>query len=297
MYSVDVPPNVPMLRFETRALGRVFYAAPRMFTPRAVESGGHGHADYYEIFGVVDGRGEHDLLGVGCQPLATGHVVLIRPKDQHRFRGLAPAGMTVVNVAFTAAAWRTFADLTYLDRNGAWEHSQLPPVFTPQDAALDTMRAVFQRALTSSQPSPTMLDLVRFWTDLFELPGMRSDEDNSEDGGGPRRPAWLTQACAEMRREDNLHGGVVRLRELAHVSAAHLSRSMQETYGVTPTQFVADLRLQHAATLLSSTTASVTEIAYRCGFSSQSYFTRSFRVAHEVSPRAFRDRAVRAFLP
>jgi transcriptional regulator GlxA family with amidase domain len=137
-----------------------------------------------------------------------------------------------------------------------------------------------------------MLDLVRFWSDAWEL--LADAPDAYADAG---RPEWLTRACLAMRREANLRGGVPRLLELASVSPAHLSRSMRLHNGVTPTQFVASLRLEHAATLLAAGSATVTEIAYRCGFSSQSYFTRCFRDAHGLSPRTFRQQARRAFVP
>ena len=81
------------------------------------------------------------------------------------------------------------------------------------------------------------------------------------------------------------------------VSPAHLSRTLRTTYGLRPTDFVADLRLEHAASLLAATTDSIAEVAVRCGFSSQSYFTRCFTAADAVSPRTFRHQAQRAFVP
>jgi AraC-like DNA-binding protein len=110
-------------------------------------------------------------------------------------------------------------------------------------------------------------------------------------------PSWLADACAAMRAEENLRGGVPRLQELARVSPAHLSRSVRAAYGTTPTELVADLRLEHAASLLAATTSPIAEIAGRCGYASQSYFTRCFTTAHQVSPRDFRHRAQRAFVP
>jgi transcriptional regulator GlxA family with amidase domain len=100
-----------------------------------------------------------------------------------------------------------------------------------------------------------------------------------------------------MRAEDNLRGGVSRLLELAGVSPAHLSRSMRPSYGVTPTGFVTDLRLEHAASLLAATNEPVAAIAVRCGFASSSYFSRCFTAAHRLSPREFRRRSQRAFVP
>jgi AraC family cel operon transcriptional repressor len=100
-----------------------------------------------------------------------------------------------------------------------------------------------------------------------------------------------------MGSEENLKGGVRRLGELAGVSAGHLCRTIRAHYGVTPTAFVADLRLRHAEMLLATTSASLTEISYRCGFSSPSYFSKSFRTSRGVSPRNFRYRAREAVLP
>ena len=100
-----------------------------------------------------------------------------------------------------------------------------------------------------------------------------------------------------MRAEENLRGGVPRLLELAGVSAARLSRAMRSAYGVTPTAFVADLRLEHAASLLAATNLPVAAIAARCGFTSQSYFTRCFTTAHALIPSEFRHRSQRAFVP
>jgi AraC family cel operon transcriptional repressor len=132
---------------------------------------------------------------------------------------------------------------------------------------------------------------MRFWIDLLPL---ISPADRT---GRPGTPQWLAKACSAMRSEDNLRGGVPRLLELAAVSPAHLSRSMRSAYGVTPTAFVADLRLEHAASLLAATNAPVASIATRCGFTSQSYFTRCFTAAHQLSPRDFRRRSQRAFVP
>jgi AraC-like DNA-binding protein len=128
--------------------------------------------------------------------------------------------------------------------------------------------------------------------DVFEeLPGTEVPPESS------LRPAWLVRACTAMAREENLRGGVPKLVQLAGVSQGHLCRSMRGHYGSTPTEFVAGLRLRHAEVLLATTSISLTEIAGRCGFSSLSYFSRSFRATQGVSPREFRQRTRQAVLP
>jgi len=78
---------------------------------------------------------------------------------------------------------------------------------------------------------------------------------------------------------------------------AHRRRGIHRYYGTTPTEFVADVRLRRAATLLATSTRTVADIAYACGFTSASYFSRRFHEAHGASPRQFRVAARNAFVP
>ncbi|MFG1625922.1 AraC family transcriptional regulator [Kribbella sp. NPDC049227] len=276
------------LRFESHAFGRPYHAARVRIAARARDTELHTHADFHELMGVVSGSGEH-LLTTGTQSLVAGDVVLVRPQDRHAVRGAAPDGLEFVNVAFPSSAWQGFLDLTRTNPTGSWATARGPVAFhTP--AAI----AVFEHALDRFQDEPGAYDLMRFWIDLLPLV---SPEELASPAGTPTAPDWLSKACRSMRAEENLRGGVPRLLELSGVSPAHLSRSMRAAYGRTPTAFVADLRVEHAASLLAATNQPVAAIAARCGFTSQSYFTRCFTAAHQLSPRDFRRRSQRAFVP
>jgi AraC family transcriptional regulator, dual regulator of chb operon len=298
-------PRPTALRFEAHALGRPFHAAHVRLGSRGALTGPHRHADFYEVMGVVDGRGEQHL-DTGTQPLAAGDMVLVRPSDQHAIAGRSPGGLGFVNVAFPADAWRAFVDLSQADPHGVWDRRPQPPLVSLDEERAATMRRSFDRVLARFHDAPTMRDLVRFWSEVVDLLGAGtsgSDDGSGLGSGGDStlepgpRPGWLVRARAAMRRESNLRGGVPRLLELAGVSPAHLSRTMRLHYDTSPTRFVSDLQLQRACTWLATTDLTVTEIAHRCGFAGQSYFTRRFRQAEGVSPREFRARARRAFVP
>lgn len=273
------------LRFESHAFGRPYHAARVRIPARARDTELHTHEDFHELMGVVSGSGEH-LLTRGVDELVAGDVVLVRPQDRHAVRGSAPDGLEFINVAFPSSAWRGFLDLTRTDPTGSWAASRGPVTFHAPAAI-----ATFEHALVRFQDEPGPYDLMRFWIDLMPL--LAPVEGSARAG----TPEWLAKACTAMRAEDNLRGGVPRLLELAGVSPAHLSRSMRAAYGVTPTAFVTDLRLEHAASLLAATNTPVATVATRCGFTSQSYFTRCFTAAHRVSPRTFRHQSQRAFVP
>jgi len=85
----------------------------------------------------------------------------------------------------------------------------------------------------------------------------------------------------------------LRLDELAHrfdISKYYLTREFKRTYGETIFQHIIGLRINYAKRLLRFTDKSVEEIAQLCGFNDQSYFSKQFKKAENVTCLAFRRR-------
>jgi AraC-like DNA-binding protein/mannose-6-phosphate isomerase-like protein (cupin superfamily) len=288
------------LRYENDALGRPFHVGAYRMRPGKHDSIPHRHVDFHEIMGIVDGTGEH-LLETGSVRLQPGDAVLIRDSDVHSMRGDPPEGMGLLNVTFPTSVWQGFVDLSGLDPTRKWSTARQAPMWRLPAPDSATVVALFEEAYERYQTSQTLLDLFRFWLDLFALvlPSTAESEGTAGPDGlaGSGRPSWLVAVCRAMRREENLRGGVPRMLELARVSAGYLSRSMRRHYDTTPTAFVVDIRLERAAALLADTTEPIVAVSARCGFASQSYFSRCFTAAHGVTPREFRQAAQRGFVP
>lgn len=80
------------------------------------------------------------------------------------------------------------------------------------------------------------------------------------------------------------------LEEVARVacfSPFHFHRIFKSLVGETLNAFIKRVRLERALFLMSHAPAPLTEIALRCGFSSSSDFSRSFRTEYGVPPSAF----------
>ncbi len=76
--------------------------------------------------------------------------------------------------------------------------------------------------------------------------------------------------------------------EMAHMSRANFMRVFRTATGETPINYLLQLRIQKAMTLLMSTKQSVSEIAFEVGFNDSNYFTRQFKASQNVSPIAYR---------
>jgi AraC-like DNA-binding protein len=84
---------------------------------------------------------------------------------------------------------------------------------------------------------------------------------------------------------------VTKLLRYVGISRTNLHRKLTRMVGMSATEYIRHLRLQHAAILLVEQTEwSISEIACEVGFNSQSYFTRSFIKVFGMCPTAYRKK-------
>ncbi len=77
------------------------------------------------------------------------------------------------------------------------------------------------------------------------------------------------------------------LAERVGFSPNHFHNCFKASTGRTVREYVEDQRIKKAANLLVSTDCTLTEIAYECGFSSQSYFSFAFKRKMNQTPREY----------
>ena len=71
-----------------------------------------------------------------------------------------------------------------------------------------------------------------------------------------------------------------------------LMAEFKRVTGKTINEFVLDKRIDLSKQILAFTNISIEELAEKCGFSSQSYFTRAFKKKTGLSPMQFRKKAI-----
>ena len=103
--------------------------------------------------------------------------------------------------------------------------------------------------------------------------------------------AGLAAALAEVRQRMDEPWRVGDIAATAGLSVTQLERLCRKTLGVSPRALLQRLRVEHAARLLTTTSASAGEIAAACGFYDQASFTRQFRSVLGMTPGAFRRSA------
>ncbi len=81
--------------------------------------------------------------------------------------------------------------------------------------------------------------------------------------------------------------GVEELSREIGMSRVHMNRKLKEAINISPSSFIKSIKLKQAAYLLVNNKVNISEVAYKVGFSTHSYFSSSFKEFFGLSPKEF----------
>lgn len=89
------------------------------------------------------------------------------------------------------------------------------------------------------------------------------------------------------------YGQSLRLEDIAgyaNCSVNHLINEFRRRFGVTPSRYMWNARIEQSVSLLRQTDIPVASVAEQCGFISPFHYSRMFKMKFSESPRAYRNR-------
>jgi DNA-binding response OmpR family regulator/two-component sensor histidine kinase len=87
-----------------------------------------------------------------------------------------------------------------------------------------------------------------------------------------------------FKQLDNPELSVELLADLMATNRSHFQRKIKSLTGYSPSELIKMIRLEKSKEFLLAKKGNITEVAYMCGFSSQSYFTKCFTQHFGFSP-------------
>ena len=123
---------------------------------------------------------------------------------------------------------------------------------------------------------------------------LRKHAGSSRSTSSPHIPV-MTQKLSRMKRleefiDANLgeNLGLARLAGEVGLNPYHFLSSFGRSFGMSPHQYVVRKRVERAQQLLRTTDLAIVELSLRCGFSSQSHLTSTFKRFVGMPPHAYR---------
>lgn len=103
-----------------------------------------------------------------------------------------------------------------------------------------------------------------------------------------KEPPWIKQ-LKEIIHGDTNQLSLQYLSEQLGVHPVHISRSIPQYFNHSLGEYIRQQKIKRALNFLYDPSWSMTQIAYECGFSDQSHFTRTFKSYFGKTPGVFRN--------
>jgi AraC-like DNA-binding protein len=292
------PPPAEMLDGLRAALaaanaGTLVVHRPQRLSEPLPRGEGHFHLAP-ELFLQLSGWTDFRFPQGHCR-VTPGQALLVPPQLRHDERvGVGAAGEPFCNLVLYAEAPTLTCHLAHERSPGrpgirhleTCEHAQVGRLHdwlfdasrspeTPADPAAPAWGDMQARALVAA----TLAGVLHLLQDQGGQPG--------------REPTLIARLRVLIQNQLGDHTlSVRRLAEQSGCTADYLSHLFREVSGETLIGCINRLRMERAARLLRETTLSGKEVAWACGFAAPSYFIRTFRSHHGVTPKAWREDAV-----
>ena len=104
----------------------------------------------------------------------------------------------------------------------------------------------------------------------------------------PHKTHKIGKVLSHMEQRYDQAVDIEELTEVSGMSRRNFFRSFTELTGKTPMAYLHHLRIGRAAHLLQTTSKNITETAFECGFEDSNYFSRQFKKAMGITPRAYK---------
>lgn len=261
---------------------------PIAVLPRAPQPDFPEHAhDFDELVMVRSGCALHYVNG---QPfhVSKGSVFYLRAGQAHGFE--RAEGLCLTNVVFAPEQLQMARILPYLP--SAPERDALPlNVGSGAIESCERLFAAIMRENAGNAPGAQQMVEALFSQLLILLWREHRRSLDCADGDS-RLAALIRHIDANMADEIDFDELAARFG----IPLRTLHRRMQEATGMAPASYLGRVRLCNAMRMLSGSAASVTEIAFACGFNDSNYFSSRFHKALGITPGQYRKRMRRELM-
>lgn len=232
----------------------------------------------YQLLYVTEGEGVFHSASVGEAPLHEGDLFLLFPGEWHSYHPLPSRGWK--------SYWIGFKGKNMDDRVAAGFLSPAKPIYHVgfSDVLVSLYRNAYETAVAEAAYSQQVMAGI---VNLL-IGKMYSLERNIELGKNQSHVDMVNRARLRIREALESPLTIQQVAEEQGVSYSNFRKLFKEYTGLSPATYQQDLRLQRAKELLTTTSLSVKEIAYRLNFESPDYFSAKFKTKTGRRPSELR---------
>lgn len=234
--------------------------------------------DEYQIIYITSGCGIFESASTGVLKIEPGSILFLFPYEWHRFRPLDQHGWEEYWIGINGSLARKLVKKHFFSKeNPLFKIGYQEQITTLYKEIILQVKHEY----SGFQPwvSGAALHLIGILYSLRRQTTLKMDRNSD---------VMIRQAITKMRNHIYSSLTTVEFSQELNMSYSSFRRAFKEYTGLAPNQYLMHLKIDRAKSMLSSSSESIKEIAFKLGFESPSYFSKIFKTKTSVSPEEFR---------
>jgi len=233
----------------------------------------------YQLIYIIRGEGIFESHETGMLKVNQGSMILLFPGVWHRYRPLVETGWDEYYVGFNGKIVDQWVKKNFLTPTNpiiqVGINRDIESIFEMIFSIVKDEKAGFQQAASGL---------------IIALITNASAISKNRNAGGSGIDSMITKSKSLMAK--NLRGeiNIVQLANEIGVGYSWFRKAFKEYTGISPLQFVLQLRLNEAKKLLATSNLMIKEIADELGFESPFYFSRIFKQKCGITAEEYRKK-------
>ncbi len=231
-----------------------------------------------ELFFVIGGYGSFQV-GEEVLPIKANDLIIVNPHVEHTETGAPDTSLEYIILGIDGVDFNVKnGKSAYCKFSGVAENPEISFFLRTMVREAEN-KATNYEAVCQGMLDAFLAKLTQFQTLVFT----------------PSTGRRASRECALVKRyiDNNYQENITldSLAEMTHISKYHLVHSFHRENGISPITYLIKRRIYESKHLLQNTDYTLSEIAQMLGFSSQSYFSQSFKRQEMMSPKEYRKKS------
>ena len=239
----------------------------------------HTHP-FTELFYVVDGKGEFNIQGQRF-PVKPNDFVIINPQVEHTELSSPDEPLEYIVLGINGLS---FSNLTPVSEGG---HPF--SFFNLRDEQKDILRYLNAMVQEATSQSMSYELVCHNLLEILLIKILRHQHFDLEVG----KQSKATKDISFIKHYlETYYHESIQLEDLAsmtHLSRFYISHSFKKEIGMSPMEYLIDIRIKESKILLRTTNYSISQVADIVGFTTPTYFSKQFRKSTGISPTGYRE--------
>ncbi len=248
----------------------------------------------FEMVYIKSGRG---VFEIGEQNVSVGSndIVIIKPNQRHKLSVASEDGcdFIVLYFKFMDQTEHTLSEVSlgdFINFVSGRESGSFIKLKVSQKNDIIVLLNRILKEQTNDQLGSELLNYLMLM-ELFVLisRALKAEWENSIKNKSPKIKELMQSAIQFVHNNFEREISITDIAKYVFLSPSYFTRAFKENTGLSPMQYLLNIRIKRACELLQETDQKVGEIALSVGFSNQQRFNDMFKKQTNMTPMQYRN--------